>query len=139
VSTNNPLATLEGLDELPPIGTTPTEIGSQGIGGASTSITSGPLDTAAQQLGAGSSSSSSGSPSLPQQAASAIANAGLNFGKSVLGAGSGLFNIGPQAITIVVGLILIAGGIFLFKPVQNVVVSAVKNAKKAAETAAVVA
>ena len=50
-----------------------------------------------------------------------------------------MFNIGPQAITIVVGLILIAGGIFLFKPVQNVVVSAVKNAKKAAETAAVVA
>jgi hypothetical protein len=47
-----------------------------------------------------------------------------------------LFGIDAQAITILVGLILIAGGIFLFKPVQNVAVKVAKNASKAAEVAA---
>lgn len=65
----------------------------------------------------------------------------LDSAKSILGKAAGsvfgsLFAVDTQAVTILIGLILIAGGIFLFKPVQNVVV---KTAKEAAKASAVTA
>jgi len=44
---------------------------------------------------------------------------------------SGIFN-STQIVTGLLGLILIAGGIFLFKPVQQVAIGAAKTAAKAA-------
>ena len=49
---------------------------------------------------------------------------------------SGTNILGSQFITIALGLILIAGGIFLFKPAQQVIVGAAKKAAKAAELTA---
>lgn len=56
-------------------------------------------------------------------------------------AASALFswlNIG-RLITIIIGLILIIGGIFMLKPVQDIDIKTVKEGSKAAEVAAVAA
>jgi hypothetical protein len=86
--------------------------------------------------------SSSASPSLSGlgQGISSTASSLLNkYGGSVAGAVASLFGLNTQAITVLLGLIFIAGGIFLFKPVQNVVIGGAKAAGKAASKAAVVA
>lgn len=56
--------------------------------------------------------------------------------KGKTGAGS-LFNIffgwtGEQFVTVLIGVILIAAGVFMFKPVRETVVTAGKTAAKAA-------
>jgi hypothetical protein len=88
------------------------------------------------------SSSPASSPSLAGlgQGISSTANSLLNkYGGSVAGAVASLFGLNTQAITVLLGLIFIAGGIFLFKPVQQVIVGGAKAAGKAASKAAIVA
>ncbi len=91
-----------------------------------------------------SSSSSSPTPSpslagLGQGISSTASSLLSKYGGSAVSAVASLFGLNTQAITVLLGLIFIAGGIFLFKPVQNVIVGGAKAAGKAATKAAVVA
>lgn len=91
-----------------------------------------PNTTVPGQGSAGSVSTGSTPPGTP----GALSGIGSGI-KSVVGSVIGsLFAIDTQAVTILIGLILIAGGIFLFKPVQQVVVKTAKEAAKASAVAA---
>ena len=92
------------------------------------------------------STTSSGSPvsspslaGLGQGISSTASSLISKYGGSAASAVASLFGLDTQAITILLGLIFIAGGIFLFKPVQNVIVGGAKAAGKAATKAAIVA
>jgi hypothetical protein len=125
-----PLAPLGGLEEG--ISDSLENVGSE-IGPATSSILSGSsYPTTAPTTSATSSSSAA------QSALGTLGSLGKSLGNATLSAGLSLFGINAQAVTIVVGLILIAGGIFLFKPVQQIVVKGARAAGKAAETAAIV-
>jgi hypothetical protein len=58
--------------------------------------------------------------------------AGKYAASSAIGALSTIFGVDAQSVTIIAGLILIGGGIFLFKPVQQIVVSGGRKAARAA-------
>ena len=126
---------LLSLESNNPANLTPAEVGSGGVGGASLYMDPNFQGTAAKQLGIGPSSpGQSQQPGILDGAKKAAKAAWDTVnGFSFLGS---LFGIDSQAVTVLVGLILIAGGIFLFKPVQQVVVSTVKEAAKAGTVAA---
>jgi hypothetical protein len=63
-----------------------------------------------------------------------LGNQATNLGASAI---ASLFGLNAQSITVLLGLIFIAGGIFLFRPVQQVVVGGVKKAGRAAADAAI--
>ncbi len=118
------------LESNNPTGLTPAEIGSQGVGGASLYMDPNFQAAGARDLGVDKSQ---------QQNGGVLDGAKKVLGKAfdaVSGNWLSLFGIDSQAVTVLIGLILIAGGIFLFKPVQQVVVSAAKEAVKAGAVAA---
>jgi hypothetical protein len=117
-----------GLSPLPPLGMDDLGIGTGTTLGASSNATA-PASSSPSLSGLAQGISSTGQ-SLINKYGSKVAGAGVS-------ALASLFGLNAQAITVLIGLILIAGGIFLFKPVQQVIVGGAKKAGKAAAEAAI--
>jgi hypothetical protein len=130
-----------GLSPLPPLGGGLDEgitdsLESSGAEGLAGSSDFGPAS------GVGTSSDNSGLTSTSTSPSQESALTGiLNGAKSALGSAavSGIgtiFGIDSQSITVILGLILIVGGIFLFRPIQQLIVGTGKaTAKKAIQGA----
>jgi hypothetical protein len=120
-----------GLSPLAPLTGLTDSFGSSAIGpdtsdilngfGLSSSVPASPTGTTTQ------------TPSLLDS----INSAGQAMNSAVLGTTLSLFGINAQSVTVILGLILIAGGIFLFKPVQQIVVGGARATGRAARAAAV--
>jgi hypothetical protein len=136
-----------GLSPLPALGDPLSGIGAGITDSLQSSGVAGLAGEADLSPSSGTGTSSDNSGLAPATTASGIASglgkilgAAGNATKNAAISGIGtIFGINSQSITVILGLILVVGGIFLFRPVQELAVSTTKKAAKVAGEAALAA